>query len=65
VEGSVVVEIIFQWPGMGKWLADAVLQGDQATTMAYVLFMAVLMLLLNLIVDVLYARLDRRVVLGD
>jgi ABC-type dipeptide/oligopeptide/nickel transport system permease component len=65
VEGSVVVEIIFQWPGMGKWLADAVLQGDQATTMAYVLFIAVLMLLLNLIVDVLYARLDRRVVLGD
>jgi ABC-type dipeptide/oligopeptide/nickel transport system permease component len=65
VEGSVVVEIIFQWPGMGKWLADAVLQGDQATVMAYVLFIAVLMLLLNLIVDVLYARLDRRVVLGD
>ena len=33
--------------------------------MAYVLFMAVLMLVLNLIVDVLYAHLDRRVVLGD
>ena len=38
IEGSVVVEIIFLWPGMGKWLSDAVLQGDQATTMAYVLF---------------------------
>lgn len=65
IEGSVVVEIIFLWPGMGKWLSDAVLQGDQATTMAYVLFMAVLMLVLNLIVDVLYAHLDKRVVLGD
>ena len=65
IEGAVVVEIIFLWPGMGKWLSDAVLQGDQATTMAYVLFMAVLMLVLNLIVDVLYAHLDRRVVLGD
>lgn len=65
VEGSVVVEIIFLWPGMGKWLSDGVLQGDQATTMSYVLFMAVLMLVLNLIVDVLYAHLDRRIVLGD
>jgi ABC-type dipeptide/oligopeptide/nickel transport system permease component len=65
IEGSVVVEIIFLWPGMGKWLSDAVLQGDQATTMAYVLFTAVLMLVLNLIVDVLYAHFDHRVRLGD
>ncbi|MGH3385971.1 MAG: ABC transporter permease [Nocardioidaceae bacterium] len=65
IEGAVVVEIIFLWPGMGKWLSDAVLQGDQATTMAYVLFTAVLMLVLNLIVDVLYAHFDRRIVLGD
>ncbi len=65
VEGTVVVEIIFLWPGLGKWLSDAVLQGDQATTMAYVLFTAVLMLLLNLIVDVLYAHFDKRVRLGD
>jgi ABC-type dipeptide/oligopeptide/nickel transport system permease component len=65
VEGTVVVEIIFLWPGLGRWLADAVLQGDQATTMAYVLFTCVLMLILNLIVDVAYAYLDRRVVLGE
>jgi peptide/nickel transport system permease protein len=65
VEGTVVVEIIFLWPGLGRWLADAVLQGDQATTMAYVLFTCVLMLILNLVVDVAYAYLDRRVVLGD
>ncbi len=65
VEGTVVVEIIFLWPGLGKWLSDAVLQGDQATTMAYVLFTAVLMLFLNLLVDVLYAHFDRRVRLGD
>ncbi len=65
IEGTVVVEIIFLWPGLGKWLSDAVLQGDQATTMAYVLFTAVLMLLLNLIVDVLYAHFDKRVRLGD
>jgi peptide/nickel transport system permease protein len=65
VEGTVVVEIIFVWPGLGRWLSDAVLQGDQATTLAYVLFTSVVFLFLNLIVDVAYAYLDRRVVLGD
>jgi ABC-type dipeptide/oligopeptide/nickel transport system permease component len=65
IEGTVVVEIIFLWPGLGRWLSDAVLQGDQATTMAYVLFTSVLFLFLNLVVDIAYAYLDRRVALGD
>lgn len=64
-EGTVVVEIIFNWPGMGRWLSNAVLRGDQATTLAYVLFTCVLFLVINLIVDVAYSYLDRRVVLGS
>lgn len=64
LQGTVVVEIIYQWPGLGRWLADAVLRGDQATIMAYVLFTSVLFLTVNLIVDIVYAYLDRRVVLG-
>lgn len=64
LQGTVVVEIIFQWPGLGRWLADAVLRGDQATIMAYVLFTSVLFLTVNLVVDIVYAYLDRRVVLG-
>jgi ABC-type dipeptide/oligopeptide/nickel transport system permease component len=65
LQGTVVVEIIFRWPGLGRWMADAVLRGDQATILAYVLFTSVLFLVLNLVVDVLYAYLDRRVVLGE
>ncbi len=65
LQGSVVAEIIFQWPGLGKWMADSVLRGDQATIMAYVLFTSVLFLVVNLAVDVVYAYLDRRVVLGE
>lgn len=65
LQGTVVVEIIFRWPGIGRWMADAVLRGDQATIMTYVLFLSVLFLVVNLAVDVLYAFLDRRVVLGD
>jgi peptide/nickel transport system permease protein len=64
LQGTVVVEIIFRWPGLGRWMADAVLRGDQATIMAYVMFTSVLFLLVNLAVDVTYAYLDRRVVLG-
>lgn len=65
LQGTVVVEIIFRWPGVGRWMADAVLRGDQATIMTYVMFLSVLFLTVNLVVDILYAYLDRRVVLGD
>lgn len=64
LQGTVVAEIIFRWPGLGRWMADSVLRGDQATIMAYVLFTSVLFLIVNLVVDVFYAYLDRRVVLG-
>ena len=64
LQGTVSVEIIFRWPGIGKWMADSVLRGDQATLMTYVLFTSIVFLVLNLIVDVIYANLDRRVELG-
>ncbi len=65
LQGTVVAEIIFRWPGLGRWMADAVLRGDQATIMAYVMFASILFLFVNLVVDVVYAYLDRRVVLGE
>ncbi|MEZ7813830.1 MAG: ABC transporter permease [Paracoccaceae bacterium] len=64
LQGTITVEIIYRWPGLGRWMADSVLRGDQATLMTYVLFTSVLFLLVNLIVDVVYASLDRRVTLG-
>ncbi len=65
LQGTITAEIIFRWPGLGRWMADSVLRGDQATLMTYVLFTSVLFLFVNLIVDVVYAHLDRRVTLGD
>ncbi|MBS3941322.1 MAG: ABC transporter permease [Actinobacteria bacterium] len=64
LQGTVVVELIFNWPGIGRWMTDAVLQGDQATIMAYVLVTSVIFVTVNLAVDVAYAYLDRRVTLG-
>lgn len=64
LQGSVVVELIFRWPGIGQWVTDAILAGDQATIMAYVLVTSLIFMMVNLAVDVAYAYLDRRVVLG-
>jgi ABC-type dipeptide/oligopeptide/nickel transport system permease component len=65
LQGTVVVEVIYRWPGLGRWMADAVLRGDRATIMAYVLFTSVMFLIVNIVVDAAYAYLDRRVVLGE
>jgi peptide/nickel transport system permease protein len=46
-------------------MASAVLRGDQATIMTYVMFTSILFLIVNLVVDIIYANLDRRVVLGE
>jgi peptide/nickel transport system permease protein len=64
LQGTVVVELVFRWPGMGRWATDAILRGDRATIMAFVLVTSVVFLTVNLIVDIVYAYLDRRVVLG-
>ena len=64
LQGTVVIELIFRWPGLGQWVTSAILAGDQATIMAYVLITSLIFLLVNLVVDVAYAYLDRRVVLG-
>jgi ABC-type dipeptide/oligopeptide/nickel transport system permease component len=64
LQGTVVVELVFRWPGLGRWATDAILRGDRATIMAFVLVTSMVFLLVNLIVDVVYAYLDRRVVLG-
>ena len=64
LQGTITVEIIYRWPGLGRWMAASVVRGDQGTLMTYVLFTSVLFLLVNLIVDIIYANLDRRVTLG-
>jgi len=59
--GIVIVEIIFSVPGMGSALAQAVSQRDYPTVQALVFVMAVIFLVINLLVDLLYAWLDPRI----
>ncbi len=61
ISGSVVIESIFSVPGIGSLLGSAVLRRDYPMIQGGLLFVATTLLLLNLIVDVLYAFFDPRV----
>jgi peptide/nickel transport system permease protein len=60
--GSIVVETVFSWPGLGRLAFDAVFQRDINLLLGIFLFSSLLVVLMNLLVDVLYAVLDPRVV---
>jgi peptide/nickel transport system permease protein len=62
--GVVIVEDIFAWPGIGYWLAQAAIVDDFASIMAGVFVFAIVVVIANLVVDILYAYLDPRVRLG-
>lgn len=59
--GVVVVETVFSYPGIGRLVFNAINQRDIPVVQASVILLAVLFILLNLIVDLIYARLDPRV----
>ncbi|MGI8949735.1 MAG: ABC transporter permease [Ornithinimicrobium sp.] len=59
--GVVVVEVIFAWPGLGRLTYDAVQARDYPVMQGAVLMFAVIFLLVNLLVDLLYAALDPRI----
>lgn len=59
--GAVVVETVFSWPGMGSLAAQGILNNDSILVVGFTLFVATMMVLVNLVVDVLYAVVDPRV----
>ena len=61
VNGAVVVETIFGFPGIGKLMIDAVLQRDFAVVQAAVLVTAIAIFLMNILIDIAYAMLDPRI----
>lgn len=58
---STITETVFAWPGMGKLLIDSVYQLDRPVVVAYVMLVTLIFVLVNFIVDILYATLDPRV----
>ena len=58
--GAAVVEIVFSWPGLGYTVVQAITYRDFQTVQAVVLWIAFMYMLINLIVDISYKRLDPR-----
>lgn len=61
LSGSVLTEKVFSWPGLGRHLVTAIDQRDYPVINGTVLFFALIFIVINLIVDLLYAYLDPRV----
>jgi len=59
--GAILTETIFAWPGVGKWMFDAVMKRDYMVIQGGTLFIAAVFVVINLVVDVLYAVINPRI----
>lgn len=59
--GAPLTETVFGWPGIGRLLVEAVLGGDFAVAQGIIIFLAILVIVFNLVADVAYATLDPRI----
>jgi peptide/nickel transport system permease protein len=63
--GAVLTETIFSWPGLGRYVVDSLMGRDYNAVQACILVFAVMMTLINLGVDLIYAVLDPRIRIHD
>jgi dipeptide transport system permease protein len=61
VAGAVLTETIFSWPGIGKWMIEAIGRRDYPAVQGGLLFIALSVMVVNLIVDILYGWINPRV----
>jgi len=59
--GAILTETIFSWPGVGKWMIDAISRRDYPSVQGGLLLIAGVVMVVNLIVDLLYALTDPRI----
>jgi peptide/nickel transport system permease protein len=61
INGAVVVETIFGWPGIGKLMIDSIIQRDFAVVQSTILVTAIAIFIVNIAIDLLYVTLDPRI----
>ncbi len=61
INGAVIVETVFGWPGVGKLMIDSVIQRDFPTVQAIIMVTATAIFLMNVLIDLLYVALDPRI----
>ncbi|WP_307891913.1 nickel ABC transporter permease [Bacillus swezeyi] len=63
--GTVIIEVLFAYPGVGKFVIDAIIQRDYPIIQGYILFMGVTVVLINLLVDLSYQYLNPEIRLKE
>lgn len=61
LSGAILTETVFSWPGIGRWLVDAIYARDYPIVQGVTLFIAIIFVAVNLTVDVLYSFVDPRI----
>lgn len=61
LSGAILTETVFSWPGIGRWLVDAIYARDYPIVQGVTLTIAIIFVLINLVVDILYTLVDPRV----
>ncbi|WP_420962554.1 ABC transporter permease subunit [Brucella sp. IR073] len=59
--GAILTETIFSWPGIGKWMLDSISRRDYPVVQSGLLIIAIIIMLVNLIVDLLYGLINPRI----
>jgi peptide/nickel transport system permease protein len=59
--GAVITETVFSWSGVGRWVYEAIKDRDYFVIQSSILIFALIFLVVNLVVDVLYAFLNPRI----
>ena len=59
--GAILTETIFSWPGIGKWMVDSIFRRDYPVVQGGLLLIAVIVMVVNLIVDVLYGLINPKI----
>jgi peptide/nickel transport system permease protein len=60
LEGAVVTEVVFSWPGIGQYMTNALMIGDMNAILAATIIVGFIFMILNFLADVAYAVLDPR-----
>jgi peptide/nickel transport system permease protein len=61
LSGAILTETVFSWPGIGRWLVDAIYARDYPIVQGVTLMIALIFVVVNLTVDILYALVDPRI----
>jgi len=61
VTGDIIIETIFSWPGIGRLIYEAVMLRDYMVIQGTVIFISIIYVLVNLLVDIIYFYIDPRI----